>query len=116
MEEPLFWADQLAGDILEERGEKDSYVFNSGMSVSGKMHIGNLRGELMIPSRVRHVLENEGKEVSFRGVYYTQDRFKAKDEQLEQFDSREEPEKYEGWRLIDVPDPEGCHDNWVEHF
>ncbi|MCJ7478725.1 MAG: lysine--tRNA ligase [Candidatus Nanohaloarchaeota archaeon QJJ-7] len=116
MEEPVFWADQLARDILEEQGEKDSYVFNSGMSVSGKMHIGNLRGELMIPSRVRHILEEGGKEVDFLGVYYTQDRFKSKQEQLEQFDDPEEAEKYEGWRLIDVPDPEGCHDNWVEHF
>lgn len=116
MEEPVFWADQLARDIVDERPDRDSYVFSSGMSVSGRMHIGNIRGELMIPSRVQHVLEGEGKEVDFRGVYYTQDRFKGKEEQLERFEDPGEAESYVGWRLIDVPDPEGCHDNWVEHF
>ncbi|MCJ7450141.1 MAG: lysine--tRNA ligase [Candidatus Nanohaloarchaeota archaeon QJJ-9] len=110
------WADQLAGKVKDERGDKDSYIFNSGMSISGKMHIGNLRGELAIPSRVKRILEQEGKDVKFYGIYYTQDRFKAKDSQLEKFDDPEEAEKYEGWRLVDVPDPEGCHENWVEHF
>ncbi len=116
MDDAVFWVDQLADDIRDDRGDTGRYVFNSGMSVSGKMHIGNLRGELIIPSRVRHILEEEGRDVTFRGVYYTQDRFKAKDAQLEQFDDPSGAERYEGWRLIDVPDPDGCHDNWVEHF
>lgn len=115
-DDTVYWIDRLAGDIVEERGEKERYVFNSGMSVSGRMHIGNLRGELMIPSRVRRVLEQEGMDVDFRGVYYTQDRFKGKDAQLEQFDDPREAEQYIGWRLIDVPDPDGCHDSWVAHF
>ncbi|MDY6766237.1 MAG: lysine--tRNA ligase, partial [Candidatus Nanohaloarchaea archaeon] len=117
MDDAVFWADQLADDIRDDRGVTDGYVFNAGMSVSGKMHIGNLRGELIIPSRVRHILEeDDDADVTFRGVYYTQDRFKAKQAQLEQFDDPEEAAQYEGWRLIDVPDPDGCHDNWVEHF
>ncbi|MDY6761837.1 MAG: lysine--tRNA ligase [Candidatus Nanohaloarchaea archaeon] len=112
-----FWADQLVGDIRDDRGDTGTYMFNSGMSVSGKMHIGNLRGELVIPSRVRHILEEEDDaDITFRGVYYTQDRFKAKRSQLEQFDDPEEAAQYEGRRLIDVPDPQGCHDSWVEHF
>ncbi|MFB6294527.1 MAG: hypothetical protein ABEI97_02095, partial [Candidatus Nanohaloarchaea archaeon] len=40
MDDAVFWADQLADDIREDRGEKEEYVFNSGMSVSGRMHIG----------------------------------------------------------------------------
>ncbi|MDY6769505.1 MAG: lysine--tRNA ligase [Candidatus Nanohaloarchaea archaeon] len=117
MDDPVFWVDSLAADILDDRGETEEYVFNSGMSISGTMHIGNLRGELMIPSRVRRVLEDEqGKDVTFRGVYYTQDRFKGKDAQLAQFDDPDAAEQYVGRRLVDVPDPEGCHDNWVEHF
>ncbi|MFB6215396.1 MAG: lysine--tRNA ligase, partial [Candidatus Aenigmatarchaeota archaeon] len=110
------WADKLADKVVEERGDKDSYVFNFGMSLSGKMHIGNLRGELTIPSRVEKILKSRGKNASIRGVFYTQDPFKAKKAQLEQFDDPEEAKKYEGWRLKDVPDPEGCHSNWPEHF
>ncbi|MFP4045696.1 MAG: lysine--tRNA ligase [Candidatus Aenigmatarchaeota archaeon] len=110
------WADKLAEKIIEERGDKERYVFNFGMSLSGMMHIGNMRGELLIPSRVKRILENQGKEVEFKGVFYTQDRFKGKDGQLNEFEDPEEAEKYTGWRLIDVPDPKGCHDNWPEHF
>ncbi len=116
MPDDQFWADRLAQRIVAERGEQDRYVFNAGMSVSGTMHIGNLRGELVIPSRVRRILEAEGWDVTFRGVYYTQDRFKGKDAQLQQFDDPDAAEQYTGWRLIDVPDPDGCHDSWVDHF
>lgn len=114
---PIHWADKLADKIMENREEKENFVFNSGMSISGMMHIGNLRGELIINSRVKKILEEKyGKEVSLKGTYYTQDRFKAKEGQLEHFDDPEEAKKYKGYRLIDVPDPYGCHDNWVEHF
>lgn len=110
------WADKLAEKVVGERDEKEKYIFNFGISPSGKMHIGNLRGELVIPSRVRNILRSKGKEVEIKGVFYTQDPFKGKEEQLEQFDDPKEAEKYRGWRLKDVPDPEGCHDNWPEHF
>ncbi len=110
------WIDKIVEDIIKERGNKESYVLNCGMSISGMMHIGNLRGELMIPSRVSRFLKDRGKDISFRGVYYTQDRFKAKEGQIQQFDDPEDAKKYKGWRLIDLPDPEGCHENWVEHF
>ncbi len=113
---PKHWIDKLVDKIRRERGDKDSYVLNCGMSISGMMHIGNLRGELMIPSRVSRVLEKHGKDVSFRGVYYTQDRFKAKEGQIQQFEDPDEAKKYKGWRLIDLPDPDGCHKNWVDHF
>lgn len=116
MTDTQFWADKLADEIVAERGDRDHYIFNAGMSVSGRMHIGNLRGELVIPSRVQHILESRDADVTFRGVYYTQDRFKGKDEQLQQFDDPGDAERYAGWRLIDVPDPAGCHDNWVDHF
>ncbi len=116
MTDVTHWADQKANEIIKERGEKEKYVFNSGMSISGKMHIGNLRGELIITSRIQKILENKGKKVEFKGVYYTQDRFKGKEQQLKQFSDPKKAEKYTGWRLIDVPDPKGCHDNWVEHY
>jgi len=111
------WATKLAASIIQERGEKEHYTFNSGMSISGPMHIGNLRGELILNSRVQQVLEEEhGKQVTLKGTYYTQDRFKGKQAQLNQFSDANKAEQYIGYRLIDVPDPEGCHDNWVEHF
>lgn len=110
------WADKLAEKIIEERGDKEEYFFNFGMSLSGMMHIGNMRGELLIPSRVKKILENKDREVKFRGVFYTQDRFKGKESQLNEFKNTKEAKKYIGWRLVDVPDPKGCHESWPEHF
>lgn len=110
------WADKIADEIIEERGDKSRYVFNCGMSISGMMHIGNLRGELVLNNTVQKVLNEEGKNTDFKGIYYTQDRFKGKESQLNEFDDPQEAEKYVGMRLIDVPDPFGCHENWVEHY
>ncbi len=115
-EDVKHWADQLKEKIIKEREEKERYVFNCGMSISGMMHIGNLRGELLIPSSIAKIFESTEKKVDFKGVYYTQDRFKARDGQVQNFENPEDAKKYKGWRLIDVPDPKDCHENWVEHF
>src|SRR5207249_3103323 len=48
-------------------------------------------------------------------VLYTQDEWKGKEGQIGQF-TKEDGRKYVGRRLIDVPDPFGCHANWVEHY
>jgi len=110
------WADKIADRIIEERGDKDEYNFNFGMSVSGMLHIGNLRGELVIGSRVQKVLEQKGKDVKMVGIFYTQDQFKGKDGQLDLFEDPKDAERFTGRRLKDVPDPKGCHGNWPEHF
>lgn len=110
------WADKVAEDIIEERGDKEKYICNCGMSISGMMHIGNLRGELVLNTAVQKVLNEKGKDTDFKGIYYTQDRFKGKESQLNEFDDPRAAKKYVGLRLIDVPDPFGCHDNWVEHY
>ncbi len=107
------WVDEVTRKILEERDDKKEYVLNWGMSLSGRMHIGNLR-ELSTVKAVRKALEEKGKEVKNIGVFYTQDRFKGKAGQLGHFDG--DGKKYIGWRLVDVPDPDGCHRNWPEHF
>src|SRR5207244_11678290 len=41
--------------------------------------------------------------------------WKAKEGQVAEF-RKEDGRRYAGRRLIDVPDPLGCHPNWVEHF
>jgi lysyl-tRNA synthetase, class I len=48
-------------------------------------------------------------------VLYTQDEWKGKAAQVAQF-TKEDGQKYVGRRLIDVPDPAGCHANWVDHY
>ncbi|MEM1634705.1 MAG: lysine--tRNA ligase [Thermosphaera sp.] len=112
------WIDELADQVQEDlikRG-KDTYVFNGGLSVSGLQHVGRLRGEVIITETLRRILSSRGLKIKQYLTLYTQDAWKAKQAQLNAFPNPKEAEKYKGWPLIRVPDPKGCHSNWVEHF
>ncbi len=116
------WVEELAEEVerfLEERRRgKEVYVFNGGLSVSGLQHVGRLRGEVIIPEVVRRILERRrGWRIRQLLTLYTQDAWKGKEPQCAQFpEPREACERYKGWPLIRVPDPKGCHSNWVEHY
>ncbi len=117
------WVEELAEEVerfLERRARegKKEFVFNGGLSVSGLQHVGRLRGEVVIPEVVRRILERRrGWRIRQYITLYTQDAWKGKEPQCAQFpDPREACEKYTGWPLIRVPDPKGCHANWVEHY
>jgi lysyl-tRNA synthetase class 1 len=110
------WIDELADKLYEsltKRG-KSVLVFNGGLSVSGLQHVGRLRGEVIIPEVLRRILQKRGLVVKQYLTLYTQDSWKGKEAQVKRF--REGGEKYTGWPLVRVPDPEGCHANWVEHY
>jgi len=107
------WIEEVAEEV-EKRGKK-SLVFNGGLSVSGLQHIGRLRGEVLIGDAVQKILKKKGYDIKLMIVLYTQDAWKGKTPQLNQFRNNE-GKKYVGWPLIRVPDPQGCHSNWVEHY
>ncbi|MCK5290710.1 MAG: lysine--tRNA ligase [Thermoplasmata archaeon] len=111
----MHWFDELIHRIESFLGEKESIVISAGLSVSGLQHVGRLRGEVVLANAVAESLRNGGKAVKQILVLYTQDSWKGKDGQLEQFEG-EEGKEYIGRRLIDVPDPKGCHGSWVDHY
>ena len=88
---------------------------NAGLSVSGLQHVGRLRGEITLSQLIVRSLREIGRDVLQSLVLYTQDEWKAKEGQVVQFPG-EEGKKYVGRRLIDVPDPKGCHASWVDHY
>jgi len=108
--------DRLEGELAKRHGIKGELVFNGGLSVSGLQHIGRLRGEVLLVEAVRRELEKRGYRVRQLLTLYTQDPWKGKRAQREQFADPEEARKYTGWPLFAVPDPKGCHENWVEHY
>ena len=112
------WIDKLADRVEEflRARSKEEYVFNGGLSVSGLQHIGRLRGEVLIPEAVRRILEQRGYRIRQVLTVYTQDPWKGKSSQRGQFPDPEAARRYTGWPLIRVPDPQGCHGNWVEHY
>jgi len=109
------WYDELLTNVRAHVGEKRSLVINAGLSVSGLQHVGRLRGEITLSHLLARSLRDEGREVLQSLVLYTQDEWKGKEGQLAQFPAGQ-GRRYVGRRLIDVPDPKGCHANWVDHF
>lgn len=110
----MHWFDELYTSVGEFLGKKESVVCNAGLSVSGLQHVGRLRGEIVLNHFIATRLREAGREVLQHLVVYTQDPWKGTEGQIAQFEGG--GEKYVGWRLIDVPDPEGCHPNWVDHY
>jgi lysyl-tRNA synthetase class 1 len=104
------WIDEEA-DILV-RLNHPPYVINTGMAISGLIHIGKCRSDLLCPGALAIRLENLGKNVKHYLTLYTQDPFKAKPP-LVKSDFAEE---YRGVRILDVPCPKDCCESWVEHF
>lgn len=112
------WIDDIADQLYEKlvSRNKDVYVFNGGLSVSGLQHVGRLRGEIIITETLRKILAKRGLKIKQYLTLYTQDSWKAKEAQVAAFGDQERGKVYAGWPLIRVPDPHGCHANWVEHY
>ncbi len=116
MEKYWHWIDETVENIIEYWKDRDHYVCSCGMSVSGLQHLGRLRGEIILTNTVKEEFLRMGKGAEHFLVLYTQDQWKGKGAQLEQFSNLEEAKEYRSRRLTDVPDPFGCHKNWVEHY
>lgn len=110
MAESLFWADQLAENVLDEFPDEEVYVCASGISPSGRVHIGNFR-EIITTDFVVKSLERNGVDVRFIYSWDDFDRFRKVPQGV--------PESFEqhiGKPLSAVPDPDGCHDSYAAHF
>ncbi len=110
------WITKLAEKVFKKFGEKEIIIGNGGLSVSGLQHVGRLRGEITIVETVLRILEDKGLNVEQKLTLYTMDAWKGKKQQLDQFSDYSEAKNYIGWPLYMVPDPLGCHNNWVEHY
>lgn len=111
----MHWFDELLGRIEEFTRSRGKVLCNAGLSVSGLQHVGRLRGEIALNHAIVRELRRKGKRAQQNLVLYTQDQWKGKEGQLKRFKNGE-GEQHIGRRLIDVPDPEGCHKNWVDHY
>ncbi|WP_048146507.1 lysine--tRNA ligase [Pyrococcus abyssi] len=106
----VHWADYVADKIIRERGEKDRYVVESGITPSGYVHVGNFR-ELFTAYIVGHALRDKGYEVRHIHMWDDYDRFRKVPRNVPP-----EWKEYLGMPVSEVPDPWGCHDSYAEHF
>jgi lysyl-tRNA synthetase class 1 len=99
------WARKVAGELGE-----GPHVVVSGISPSGNIHVGNLR-EVLVAEAVANALRERGEDVRFIFHADTVDPLrKIAPGVPESF------REYLGHSLSRVPDPEGDHASYAEHF
>jgi lysyl-tRNA synthetase class 1 len=99
------WAERVADSL-----GAGPHVVVSGISVSGNIHAGNLR-EVLVAEAVANALRQRGEEVRFIFHADTIDPLRKIAPGV--------PKSYEdyiGHSLSHIPDPEGCHVSYAEHF
>lgn len=95
------WADIAAIKILKSREEKKSYVLASGITPSGKVHIGNFR-EVITVDLVARALKDLGKDVRF---IYSWDNFDTFRKVPKNLPDPASFEKYLHRPIARIPDP-----------
>lgn len=111
----MHWFDELLDSVAGFARDRNPVVVNGGLSVSGLQHVGRLRGEITLAHALTRALREEKHHAFQNLILYTQDEWKGKPDQLAKFPG-DSGKAYVGRRLIEVPDPAGCHANWTEHY
>ncbi len=99
------WAKKVAEDLGE-----GPHVVVSGISVSGNIHVGNMR-EVLVAEAVARALRERDHEVRFIFHADTIDPLRKIAPGIP-----ESYKEYIGRSLSRIPDPEGCHESYSEHF
>ena len=101
----MFWADELAASAVGRQ------VVNDSKTPSGTVHVGSLRGPVVVDTIAR-ALRDAGVEVELR---YGVDDLDPMDAQA--LLTPDAIERSMGVPLAHVPDPAGdCHDSYARHF
>lgn len=101
----MFWADELAASATGRQ------VVNDSKTPSGTVHVGSLRGPVVVDAIAR-ALRDAGREVELR---YGVDDLDPMDAQA--LLTPDAIDRYMGVPLAHVPDPAGdCHASYARHF
>lgn len=101
----MFWADELAASVSGPQ------VVNDSKTPSGTVHVGSLRGPVILDVIVR-ALRARGLATELR---YGVDDLDPMDAQA--LLTPDAVERHMGVPLANVPDPDGdCHDSYARHF
>ncbi len=105
--EEVHWADAIADELLKIRRD---HRIATGITPSGPIHLGNLR-EMLTADAIRRAVIDKGGEAEIVYIADTFDPLRRRYPFLPK-----EYEDYVGMPLSLIPDPEGCHENYAEHF
>ena len=102
------WTERIAEELSQQ--EREEYVIGSGTSISGSVHIGN-SCDVFIANAVSKELRKLGK--TSRTLWIADDYDPLR---KVPYPLPESYDKYLGQPYYEIPCPEGCCDNFVEHF
>lgn len=102
------WIERIANELNER--DVDKHVIASGTSISGSIHIGN-SCDVFIANAVGKVLKELGAKTETIWIADDHDPLRKVP-----FPLPESYEKYLGMPYSNIPCPEDCCDNFVEHF
>jgi lysyl-tRNA synthetase class 1 len=105
----MHWSLAIAKDIVEHRSEK-RHVVATGITPSGAIHVGNLR-EIIIGDAVHSALLDMSGDAKLIYVADTFDPLRRRYPFLPA-----DYEEYVGKVLSEIPDPDGCHSSYADHF
>ncbi|MDP3014351.1 MAG: lysine--tRNA ligase, partial [Candidatus Subteraquimicrobiales bacterium] len=108
MQKSNYWADLIAEEIIKKRGK--NHIVATGITPSGPIHLGNIR-EVVTGDVVFRALVELGAEAKLIYVADTADPLRKVYPFLPL-----SYERYVGMPLYRIPDPEGCHSDYTEHF
>lgn len=107
----MFWVDEVVDKIIEETPGKEKFIIRDEKTLSGRVHVGSLRG-LVIHGIVTQVLNERGKKARFLYEFNDYDPMDGMPKELEGqgFD------EHMGKPLCNIPAPDKKADNFAEYY
>ena len=111
----MYWADQLADEIIRRKPNKEEYVCAAGISPSGSVHIGNFR-DIATSYFVYRALLRRGKKAKILFSWDEFDRLRKVPKNVSDYLGNNSYEQYIGCPYVDIPDPFGKDESYAAHF
>lgn len=105
----MYWLDPIL-DEIEKTYPRDKIIISSGISPSASYHIGHLR-EIISADLISWGLRKRGRDTEHLHIVDNFDPLRKRYDFLPL-----SYEQYVGWPVCLVPDPDGCHTSYADHF
>ncbi len=107
----MFWVDDVIHKILEAYPDKDEFIIRDEKTLSGRVHIGSVRG-VVIHGIIAQALKERGKKSRFIFEFNDYDPMDGMPKDLE----GKGFEEHMGKPLCNIPSPDGKAENFAEYY
>jgi len=107
----MFWVDEIVDKIIETYPDQKEFIIRDEKTLSGRVHIGSLRG-VVVHGIIAQVLKERGKKARFLFEFNDYDPMDGMPKELEGkgFD------EHMGKPLCNIPSPDGKAKNFAEYY